>query len=164
MVTGCDRRRVALLRLVDLDAKAYGRLLKVWRSRNRQHSVRQAQRGALQALLAICEQIQAVLRHGPSLMKASGRSLASTRRRIERRYGPLASTRRRIERRYGPLASDVEAGTALLVAGFVAAAAMVAENLEGMGQHRDAARIRGVLAADLLGRRRYKGLSLRNRC
>lgn len=80
--------------------------------------VRSAQRGALQAPLRICERARAALKETGALRRAAG----------------------------GTLASDVEAGMALLVAGFTAAAAMVAVNLKTMGQ----------------GRRRHKGLSLRN--
>lgn len=111
----CQRHQRALVRLVDRDAKAYGRL--------RRRPSPAAQREALQAPLKICEQSRAALAHGPALTRVAGRSLGS----------------------------DVEAGTALLIAGFVAAAAMVAVNLEAMGRGREAAAIRRKTRAFLSG-------------
>ena len=104
LCTACDAHARALVQLVDADAEAYGQLFMVWGSRNRR-AVQRAQRRALEVPLAMCERTVAVLRQAPALTKVAGRSLGS----------------------------DVEAGVALLTAGFTAAAATVVINLEGLG-------------------------------
>ena len=104
LCTVCDAHARALVQLVDADAEAYGQLFTVWGSRN-QRAVQRAQRRALTVPLAMCERTVAVLRQAPVLTKVAGRSLGS----------------------------DIEAGIALLTAGFTAAAATVVINLEGLG-------------------------------
>ena len=102
----CEQDRRALLRLVEHDARAYGRLVAANRSRHGERRRRQAQRQAMHVPLAICDRAFAALRRAPALRRLAGPALAS----------------------------DVVAGSALLVGGFVAAAAMVVANLEGMDQ------------------------------
>ncbi len=104
LCTTCDAHARALIRLVDADAEAYGQLFAVWGSRNRR-VVQRAQRQALEVPLAMCGRTVAVLRQAPALTRVAGRSLGS----------------------------DVEAATALLTAGFAAAAATVLINVESVG-------------------------------
>ncbi len=112
----CDRARRALLRLMDDDARAYARLVALWRG-GPSPTRRAAQRRALEVPLAICERTMMALRQAPALQAAAGRHLVS----------------------------DVAAGTALLTGGFAAAAATVAANLDGLGQPAQAAAIRRKL-------------------
>ena len=112
----CDRERRALLRLMDDDARAYARLVVLWRG-GPSPARRAAQRRALEAPLAMCERTMTVLRQAPALQAAAGRSLVS----------------------------DVAAGMALLTGGFAAAAATVSANLDGLGQPARASAIRRKL-------------------